>query len=67
MTAFFLIANFDWIIKAKTISLSAKIKTKQINMALFNEHSTVPTLLRNVVETIHKPEDTFLIHKKNNE
>ena len=30
----------------------------------FNEFSTVPSLLRNVVENIHKPEETFLIHKK---
>ncbi|SMD17465.1 AMP-dependent synthetase/ligase [Pedobacter nyackensis] len=34
-------------------------------MELFNERSTIPTLLRNVVANIHKPEDTFLIHKKN--
>ncbi|EDM36567.1 AMP-binding enzyme, putative [Pedobacter sp. BAL39] len=34
-------------------------------MGLFNEFSTIPTLLRNVVENIHKPEQTFLIHKKN--
>ncbi|WEK20779.1 MAG: long-chain fatty acid--CoA ligase [Candidatus Pedobacter colombiensis] len=34
-------------------------------MELFNEHSTIPTLLRNVVANIHKPEETFLIHKKN--
>lgn len=33
-------------------------------MVTFNEFSTVPSLLRNVVENIHKPEDTFLIHKK---
>jgi long-chain acyl-CoA synthetase len=33
-------------------------------MVSFNEFSTVPSLLRNVVENIHKPEDTFLIHKK---
>lgn len=33
-------------------------------MELFNAHSTIPTLLRNVVEHIHKPEETFLIHKK---
>lgn len=33
-------------------------------MVSFNEFSTVPTLLRNVVENIHKPEETFLIHKK---
>lgn len=30
----------------------------------FNEFSTVPSLLRNVVENIHAPEETFLIHKK---
>lgn len=36
-------------------------------MELFNEHSTIPGLLRNVVENIHKPEETFLIHKKNTE
>lgn len=36
-------------------------------MVLFNEFSTVPTLLRNVVENIHKPEETFLIHKRNTE
>lgn len=34
-------------------------------MELFNEHSTIPGLLRNVVANIHKPEETFLIHKKN--
>ncbi|MDR6782936.1 long-chain acyl-CoA synthetase [Pedobacter africanus] len=34
-------------------------------MELFNERSTIPSLLRNVVENIHKPEETFLIHKKN--
>ncbi|MES2418600.1 MAG: long-chain fatty acid--CoA ligase [Bacteroidota bacterium] len=33
-------------------------------MVSFNESSTVPSLLRNVVEHIHKPEETFLIHKK---
>jgi len=33
-------------------------------MVVFNEFSTVPTLLRNVVAHIHKPEETFLIHKK---
>ncbi|MBC7565373.1 MAG: long-chain fatty acid--CoA ligase [Pedobacter sp.] len=33
-------------------------------MVSFNEFSTIPSLLRNVVENIHKPEDTFLIHKK---
>lgn len=34
-------------------------------MVSFNEFSTVPSLLRNVVENIHKPDETFLIHKKN--
>jgi long-chain acyl-CoA synthetase len=33
-------------------------------MVTFNEFSTVPSLLRNVIKNIHKPEDTFLIHKK---
>ena len=33
-------------------------------MPLINEFSTVPTLLRNVVKNIHKPEETFLIHKQ---
>jgi long-chain acyl-CoA synthetase len=33
-------------------------------MVLFNELSTVPSLLRNVVENIHQPDDTFLIDKK---
>jgi long-chain acyl-CoA synthetase len=32
-------------------------------MVSFNEFSTVPSLLRNVVQNIHKSEDTFLIHK----
>jgi long-chain acyl-CoA synthetase len=36
-------------------------------MVSFNEFSTVPSLLRNVVENIHKPEETFLIHKKGSE
>jgi long-chain acyl-CoA synthetase len=36
-------------------------------MVSFNEFSTVPSLLRNVVENIHRPEDTFLIHKKKSE
>ena len=36
-------------------------------MELFNEHSTIPTLLRNVVANIHQPEETFLIHKRNAE
>lgn len=36
-------------------------------MVSFNEFSTVPGLLRNVVENIHKPEETFLIDKKNSE
>lgn len=34
-------------------------------MVSFNEFSTVPSLLRNVVANIHKPEETFLIHKNN--
>jgi long-chain acyl-CoA synthetase len=34
-------------------------------MVSFTEFSTVPSLLRNVVEHIHQPEETFLIHKKN--
>lgn len=33
-------------------------------MVSFDEFSTVPSLLRNVVTHIHKPEETFLIHKK---
>ena len=33
-------------------------------MVSFNEFSTVPSLLRNVIENIHKPEETFLIHKE---
>ncbi|WP_443939538.1 AMP-dependent synthetase/ligase [Pedobacter sp. MW01-1-1] len=36
-------------------------------MSLINEFSTVPSLLRNVVKNIHKPEETFLIHKQGNE
>jgi long-chain acyl-CoA synthetase len=36
-------------------------------MVTFSESSTVPSLLRNVVENIHSPEETFLIHKKNTE
>lgn len=36
-------------------------------MVTFNEFSTVPTLLRNVIENIHKPEETFIIHKKHAE
>lgn len=36
-------------------------------MVTFNEFSTVPSLLRNVVENIHSPEETFLIHKKSTE
>lgn len=35
-------------------------------MVSFNEFSTVPSLLRNVVENIHQPEETFLIHKNKN-
>lgn len=34
-------------------------------MVSFNEFSTVPSLLRNVIKNIHQPEETFLIHKKN--
>lgn len=33
-------------------------------MVSFNEFSTVPSLLRNVVANIHQPEETFLINKK---
>ena len=36
-------------------------------MVSFSESSTVPSLLRNVVTHIHKPEETFLIDKKNTE
>jgi long-chain acyl-CoA synthetase len=36
-------------------------------MVTFSEFSTVPSLLRNVVENIHNPEEAFLIHKKNTE
>ena len=36
-------------------------------MVSFNEFSTVPSLLRNVVENIHPPQETFLINKKNTE
>lgn len=36
-------------------------------MPLINEFSTVPTLLRNVVKNIHKPEETFLIDKQGTE
>lgn len=32
-------------------------------MVSFNEFSTVPTLLRNVVKNIHNPEQAFLTHK----
>lgn len=32
-------------------------------MVSFNEFSTVPTLLRNVVKNIHHPDETFLMHK----
>jgi len=35
-------------------------------MVSFNEFSTVPSLLRNVVENIHQPEETFLIYKSGN-
>jgi long-chain acyl-CoA synthetase len=34
-------------------------------MVSFNEFSTLPSLLRNVVKNIHQPEEIFLIHKKN--
>lgn len=33
-------------------------------MVIFNEFSTVPSLLRNVVENIHTPDHTFLKQKK---
>jgi long-chain acyl-CoA synthetase len=33
-------------------------------MPLSDKISTVPSLLRNVVESIHSPESTFLVHKK---
>ena len=36
-------------------------------MVSFNEFSTLPTLLRNVVKNIHQPDETFLIHKKGEE
>jgi len=36
-------------------------------MSLINEFSTVPSLLRNVVKNIHKPQDTFLIAKLGND
>jgi long-chain acyl-CoA synthetase len=36
-------------------------------MVSFNEFSTVPTLLRNVVKNIHQPSKTFLTHKVGNE
>ncbi|MDN3588741.1 long-chain fatty acid--CoA ligase [Pedobacter aquatilis] len=36
-------------------------------MPLINEFSTVPTLLRNVVKNIHKPQETFLISKQGSE
>ena len=36
-------------------------------MTSFNQFSTVPGLLRNVVENIHPAEETFLIHKKNDQ
>lgn len=36
-------------------------------MVSFNEFSTVPSLLRNVVENIHPPQETFLIDKKTTE
>ena len=36
-------------------------------MVSFNESSTVPSLLRNVVENIHQSGETFLIHKKSSD
>jgi long-chain acyl-CoA synthetase len=36
-------------------------------MVTFSDFSTVPSLLRNVVENIHNPEETFLIQKKDTE
>jgi len=36
-------------------------------MVSFTEFSTVPSLLRNVVENIHPPQETFLIDKKGSE
>lgn len=36
-------------------------------MVIFNEFSTVPSLLRNVVENIHTPNHTFLKQKKGND
>jgi long-chain acyl-CoA synthetase len=36
-------------------------------MVSFNEFSTVPSLLRNVVENIHPADETFLIDKKKSE
>lgn len=41
------------------------ISNQAFHMELFNEHSTIPTLLRNVITNIHSPRETFLIHKKN--
>ncbi len=35
-------------------------------MPLITEYSTVPTLLRNVVEHLHKPSETFLMAKRGN-
>lgn len=35
-----------------------------LNMPSSHQLSTVPSMLRNVVENIHSPEQTFLIHKK---
>lgn len=40
------------------------ISNQAFHMELFNEHSTIPTLLRNVIANIHSPRETFLIHKK---
>jgi long-chain acyl-CoA synthetase len=36
-------------------------------MVTFSEFSTVPSLLRNVVENIHSPQETFLVHKVDTE
>jgi long-chain acyl-CoA synthetase len=36
-------------------------------MVTFSEFSTVPSLLRNVVENIHNPKETFLLHKQDTE
>jgi long-chain acyl-CoA synthetase len=49
------------------IYLAPQLKQQEQIMVTFNEFSTVPSLLRNVVENIHPPEETFLIHKKDGE